>query len=165
LVDENNHLFLGGEANITLQKSKLISTTTTIQHIFYVDDDDDDLEIFRVSLEELYPGVRLTTISHGELLFPVLEANDIPDIILLDINMPQVDGLEFLQMIRSNILLSHIPVVIYSTSKFDKLVQQAANLGANYFVQKGNSLNELNTFIKDLYTMNLGQPLTRSSLQ
>jgi CheY-like chemotaxis protein len=116
-------------------------------------------------LEELCPGVRLTTISHGELLFPALEANDLPDVILLDINMPQVGGLELLQKIRSNILLNHIPVVIYSTSKFDKLVQQAANLGAKYFVQKGKNLHELTTFIKDLCTMNLGQPLTRSSMQ
>jgi len=59
-----------------------------------------------------------------------------PDLILLDINMPKLDGFGVLQVLKSEVDLKAIPVVILSASKNDDDVSRSYNLGANSFIQK-----------------------------
>ncbi len=60
----------------------------------------------------------------------------LPVVILLDLNMPRVDGLTVLRTLKTHVLLRRIPVVILTTSKEDRDVQTAYDLGANSYIVK-----------------------------
>ena len=66
-----------------------------------------------------------------------------PVIVLLDINMPKMDGREALQLIKSDPELRRIPVIIMTTSKADQDVLKSYDLGANSYVTKPVSFDEL----------------------
>jgi CheY-like chemotaxis protein len=71
-----------------------------------------------------------------------------PDLILLDLNMPMMDGFEALSIIKSNSNLQHIPVYILTTSKAEKDKANALKLGASGFYSKGASLKDIQRIAK-----------------
>jgi CheY-like chemotaxis protein len=66
-----------------------------------------------------------------------------PDIILLDMRMPLIDGLEFLETAHANLKTHDIPVVVISSSKQEKEVERCIELGAKAFLNKPLDLKEL----------------------
>lgn len=96
------------------------------------DDDRDDIELFREALEEVHPIVKLDYVRNGSELMKYFEKGpgDLPDIIFLDINMPELSGWECLQRIKNNDRLSRIPVIMYSTSSAGRDQQTAIDRGA-----------------------------------
>lgn len=92
-----------------------------IPGILYIDDDEDDLLIFGESIENLYPGVVVLKALGGEegiALLNLLEQENkpFPNLIILDLNMPRMDGRQTLKAIRSREQWAGIPVVIFTTS-------------------------------------------------
>jgi CheY-like chemotaxis protein len=89
--------------------------------ILYIDDDQDDLMIFGDSIGSLYPGVNVLKAQSGEEGLSILQslersAKPYPALIMLDMNMPRMDGRQTLQHIKNNNNWSDIPVVIFTTS-------------------------------------------------
>ena len=77
------------------------------------------------------------------------EAGD-PSVLLLDIKMPRMDGLEVLQRIRDNDKLKHIPVVILSSSREESDLAHSWNLGVNAYVVKPVDINQFFEAVKTL---------------
>ncbi len=105
--------------------------------ILYVDDDRDDCCLLKESFAQT--GTRFICISSGEEAIKILESldqEDLPSLIILDINMPRWDGRQTLMYLKSVPELAPIPVVILSTSdnKMDKEV--CKRLGAIAYLQK-----------------------------
>ena len=89
--------------------------------ILYIDDDEDDLLIFGESIESLYPGIAVLKAPGGEegiAMLQLLEQDGkpFPHLIILDMNMPRMDGRQTLKAIRSRDEWAGIPVVIFTTS-------------------------------------------------
>ncbi len=89
--------------------------------ILYIDDDQDDLLIFEESVSTLYPDVTLYKAQSTEAGINILnqlelESKPFPSLIMIDMNMPKMNGRETLQHIRSNKKWRHIPVAIFTTS-------------------------------------------------
>lgn len=102
-----------------------------------VDDDEDDKEIFSLALTEANPGVRCVIASDGlEALSLLARDSFVPDYIFLDLNMPLMSGKECLAAIRKQPHLSHVPVIIFSTSSSHADVQDTIALGASSFITK-----------------------------
>lgn len=111
-----------------------------IKHILLIDDDQDDRYFFATALEEVDSNVRLTTASGGAEALEKLEKIT-PDLILLDLVMPGVNGISFLKIFRNQAKFNTVPVVVYTSdlSIFD--VQDLLNLGAKKVLFKANDYN------------------------
>ena len=119
--------------------------------IVLADDDADDRLLMAEAFEENKIPCILKFVEDGVDLLDYLtkkgkydsDGDEIPDLILLDINMPRKDGKEALKEIKENPLLKHIPVVIFSTSKSPEDVTITYKLGANSFIVKPSSFEGL----------------------
>nr|WP_295873542.1 response regulator [uncultured Chitinophaga sp.] len=118
--------------------------------VLLIDDDIDDRMIFGDVLKELVPDIIYNEAINGEDALAKLEAGLVPDLIFLDLNMPRVDGKQFLAELRQIAHLRHIPVIIYTTSSHESDKKETRALGASYFITKPNSLHELNQLLKGI---------------
>jgi signal transduction histidine kinase len=116
-----------------------------LANILLVDDSEADRELTRILLIE-QGGVRcnLMTACDAVEAMSALTAHDTQvDLVLLDINMPGTDGFELLKSIRGEAALRDLPVVMCTTSGYDKDVDQARALGASGYLQKPIDLPQL----------------------
>ncbi|MDO6601722.1 response regulator [Arenibacter palladensis] len=117
-------------------------------NIFLADDDQDDRELFMDALSELPIETSVKQFQNGvDLMAELYSGNPKPDTIFLDLRMPLMDGFECLTDIRSIPELSEIQVIIYSTSYNEKEVEQLKESGANLYIKKPNSYNQLKTVL------------------
>lgn len=111
--------------------------------ILYVDDDPEDIEIFHDAVRAVDPTIRYDTAVTGtEALKYLQEQPCLPDYVILDINMPGMDGKHCLHEIRKDPRLSSLTVIVYSTNSFPRDVREIESLNAT-FVKKANSFNAL----------------------
>jgi CheY-like chemotaxis protein len=117
-------------------------------NIFLADDDQDDRELFMDALSELPIETSVKQFQNGvDLMAELYSSNPKPDTIFLDLRMPLMDGFECLTDIRSIPELSEIQIIIYSTSYNENEVEQLKESGANLYIKKPNSYNQLKTVL------------------
>lgn len=106
---------------------------THSKHVLIVEDDELLLNMYRVVFEQHH--YQVTTAADGQAALNVLQQT-VPDVILLDVVMPKVGGLELLKTLKANDKLHNVPVVV-TTSLTDTAVGAAAmTAGASKFIQK-----------------------------
>ena len=104
---------------------------------FLIDDDQDDQEIFLSVLHGFTPAIHCETADNGkEGLHKLLTGEVNPDIIFLDLNMPLMNGKQFLEARQDHEKIKHIPVIILSTSSDHKTILEARQWGAKHFITK-----------------------------
>ncbi|MBC8154940.1 MAG: response regulator [Bacteroidetes bacterium] len=117
--------------------------------VYMADDDADDRYIMHKALREAAPSVTLIEAENGDDLLLMLDARSREPasapvhLILLDMNMPKVNGLETLTAIRSNPALRHIPAVMMSTSAEPAQVAVAYQHGINGYIQKPTTYSHM----------------------
>lgn len=109
-----------------------------------IDDDVDDHEVFSMALDEVSSSTQLLKALSADEAFTILRKDGtLPDVIFLDLNMPKVDGYEFLVKIKREIKFKSVPVIIYSTSNQEIEIQKTQKLGASAFLSKTANFSEL----------------------
>ncbi len=112
--------------------------------ILLVDDDLDDRELFNEAVKEIDRSIELTFAMNGESALKLLNQNETPpDYIFLDLNMPKMDGKQFLKLLKTNGRFQPVPVIIYSTSKLDVDIEETKRSGAIHFITKPISFSIL----------------------
>ncbi|NRT14867.1 CheY-like chemotaxis protein [Flavobacterium sp. 28A] len=116
--------------------------------IFYADDDEDDLMFFNDAVEQISQAINtpinLDTFKNGINLIENIKKNDVKNsMLLLDINMPFKSGFDLLEEIRQDPELNHFPIVMYSTSSEEYIINKCQNLGANHYVIKPADFTDL----------------------
>src|SRR5687768_10858367 len=111
--------------------------------VLLVEDDPGDVQLTREAFEEHKVRNRLTVVVDGVDALAYLRRDPEvypdavrPDLILLDLNLPRVDGREVLQEIKADPELRRIPVVVLTTSQADEDIVRSYNLHANAYVTK-----------------------------
>ena len=140
----------------------------TAKNIFLTDDDTDDCMLFSEALQELYSEkeAKLTISNDGVKLMETLEKTvpPPPEVIFLDLNMPRKNGFECLQEIRKTPKLKGIPVVIFSTSSNNDIVEKSYQHGANYYICKPQSYTLLKKTIEYVLSFD-GEKLRKQPLR
>ena len=96
-------------------------------------------------------GYDITTAVNSVEAFKFLDAGGKPDLILLDLLLPEVDGFMILEKIRQNKDMLTVPVIVFSNLSEDKDVTRAQKLGISEFMVKSNfTLDELTKKVRDL---------------
>ena len=123
-----------------------------IRHICMVDDDPDDYYLFTLALKEVNASIQITWFKNGKALLTNLYSNNgtLPDLILLDMNMPGINGLECLQKIKEDSRFKLTPVVIFSTASTPAIIKRAYESGAVKYLLKPHSIEGLTTVIKEI---------------
>ena len=112
--------------------------------VFIVDDDDDDRFMLWQAFQKHHPGCLLYTFTNGqELLDYLLDYSDRPDLIILDLNMPVMDGFTTLKRLKLNSQLRTIPTVILSSSFETNGNLRIDEVGADNLLVKPTSYREL----------------------
>jgi CheY-like chemotaxis protein len=124
-----------------------------IKSILLVDDDRDDQYFFYKALEEADASVELTAASDGADAFEKLKTFQ-PDIILLDLVMPVMNGVTFLNLIKSQNKLKHIPVFVYTTDLSIFREKEVLALGAEDILIKPTDFTATVAIIRDLLQRN-----------
>jgi CheY-like chemotaxis protein len=124
--------------------------------ILIVDDDEEDVQLTKECLADNKHPVDVNEVEDGQYLMDLLRNREqqgttqLPQLILLDINMPRKDGLQALKEIKEDVDLCKIPVVMFTTSIAPKDIERAYALGANCYVTKPQSVKEWCKVVEDL---------------
>ena len=125
--------------------------------ILLVDDDPADQKLIKASIKKQKITNDLYIASNAEEALVLLHpgknhsrATTLPDLILLDLNMPGMGGREFLNQVKTDDGLKHIPVIVLTSSSAEKDVVDSYRLQAAGFVRKPATLNEFEQIIGEI---------------
>jgi len=126
-------------------------------NVLIVDDDEDDRDLFCIAVHELEPKINCILARNGEEALQGLRLEKFPkpDLIFLDLNMPRLNGFQFLRELKQDIQLKGIPIVIYTASKHQEDLDETKELGAEHFFAKPNSFMELCQIVRDVFAKEL----------
>jgi CheY-like chemotaxis protein len=111
--------------------------TQTADYVLLVDDDEDDCFLTQMALKREVPQYQVETLPNGAaLVYALDQAQVLPRLVLLDLNMPIMNGLEALEQIRQDERYADLPVVILTTSDQAIDKQRADELRADGFITK-----------------------------
>jgi two-component system response regulator len=116
--------------------------------VFLAEDNDDDIFVILKAINQTGVMVETEVVEHGEALLAALQrccelGETLPNIVLLDINMPRLDGFQAIRTIKSDPKLCHIPVLFLTTTSRKEDVQRAFESGASSFFSKPAEFEEL----------------------
>jgi CheY-like chemotaxis protein len=137
--------------------------------ILLVEDNPDDVELTRLAFEEANVANRMVVARDGAEALDYLFArgqyagrdpNELPSIVLLDLNLPKLDGREVLQAIRAEPATRELPVVVLTTSAEPFDVEASYALGVNSYIQKPVDFEQFVWAVRQvgLYWLVLNQP-------
>src|SRR5271166_5522637 len=131
---------------------------STLGRILLVEDDPKDVELTLTALEEYNLANEVIVARDGAEALDYLycrgnfmrRSGDNPAVLLLDLKLPKIDGLEVLQQIKSDDSLKLIPVVVLTSSREEKDMVASYRLGVNAYVVKPVDFHEFVNAIKEL---------------
>jgi len=122
--------------------------------VLLVDDDTDDRQIFEQILQEIDPLIRLDSAGDGLEMIDHLEGcpdQDLPDLIILDQNMPRMTGKESLVFLKQSSRYRLIPVILYSTYQVKDFFRECREQGALDVVSKPDTMQSYRDMIHHFF--------------
>ncbi len=122
----------------------------TTKKIILVEDNIADMELTKLAFRKLELPLEVIHVFDGYELIDLLENSNLEDValILLDLNMPKLGGLEVLKIMDENEELCKLPVIVFSTSSNEEDVYACYEFGANAYVNKPIDINEFHKTIE-----------------
>lgn len=136
-----------------------MDATQEARIILLVEDDPGDQELTRRALAGCEGRIRLQVVSDGEEALDYLYRRHAyadaqrfpsPDLILLDLNLIRLNGMQILEKVRNDIRLQHIPVIILTTSQQERDVTRAYNSGACSYIIKPSGIEPFTRILRTI---------------
>jgi CheY-like chemotaxis protein len=130
------------------------TTTAPVPMLLHVEDEDGAAFLFRSAVREAGLAAIVFRVSNGEEALAFLRRAgpysnaERPQLMVLDLNLPKIDGLSVLSRIRNDESLSTIPVIVISTSSRQSDKERAFSLGAKHYIVKPDSFEKLTEQVK-----------------
>ena len=127
--------------------------------LLYVEDEDAAVFLFETTLRDLDYNVKFHRVADGEAAIAFLKKTGTytqaptPDLILLDLNLPKVSGMQVLAAVQADEGLRSIPVVIFTSSSLSSDRRRSLALGARHYITKPSSLDGFIEAVKDTCSM------------
>jgi CheY-like chemotaxis protein len=129
----------------------------SVHRLLVVEDDPDHVLLLRRAIRPLSDHIELQVSPDGPAALDRLASGDgFPDLILLDINMPRLNGLEVLSAIKGNPALAHIPTVMLTTSAREEDRAASLERGADEFFTKPVNFRRFSEALLDLLNRYFG---------
>ncbi|GJL62018.1 MAG: hypothetical protein NPIRA04_06720 [Nitrospirales bacterium] len=118
------------------------------RHILIIDDDADDILILEECLTRTSLNFHISAIHTGSETIPYLhdlshgKQKNKPDLIILDLHLPDIDGVELIHAIRRNLALCMIPIIVYSGSDDQRRLHACYAAGVNCCLKKPSNIDE-----------------------
>lgn len=123
-------------------------------HIFIADDDPDDILFLKEAFKEISKNIKITSAKNGQELLKFVQLV-IPNLIVLDINMPCMDGLDCLEELRRSKRLDHVPIIMYSTGIREEHIDRSYALGASRYIKKPTYVSSITQQMSTLVSLNM----------
>lgn len=142
---------------------------TTRYNLLLIEDDSPAIDLARCAVVESFPEIDLTVVGGGDAVLAWMNGcagnTRMPDIILLDLNFPKLDGLAVLRKLRIQANTRNIPIVAYSAEHTQDDVLMSYQVGANSFVPKPADLEQFKELFRErlAYWMQLHETITVSA--
>ena len=124
-----------------------------MRRLLLVDDDEEEFELFLSAAKEVVKDMDVIHADGCNDILLILHEKK-PDIVFLDINMPTVDGIHCLKMIRGSKEYKNLPVIMYSTSSNKLSIQECFDHKANLYVVKSYSYQGLLNVLTEVLSIN-----------
>ena len=128
-----------------------------INSVILADDDIDDIDIFKEAISTIDGNIKLEIVKNGKELMSLL-SHMLPDLLFIDLEMPQKNGLECLVEIRGNEKLKDIPTIVFSSTTRQSNIQTAYEMGGHLFLVKSPVYSELINAIKAVVLLDWSNP-------
>ena len=127
-----------------------MSTDTPKAMILLIEDNPADQEMTRRALAKANPDVTLEVVDDGEQALDFLLRRDVyaadetpvPQLVLLDLNLPKLSGKEIIRSVRGHDQLKHMPLIVLTTSPAEEDILESYRLGCNSYLTKPNRFDE-----------------------
>ncbi len=125
-------------------------------HILVIEDNLDDAHLLEFAFKKQKFNTNLHFVSNGNRAVDFLnhrgefQNTPTPSLIILDLNLPQMDGIEILDEVKKNSRIETIPIIVFTSSEANKDILASYNFHANAFITKPTQLNELVFVVKVL---------------
>ncbi len=135
--------------------------------VLYAEDEEDDALLLKLAFEKVGLTQALLVVDDGEAAIEYLSGTGqfadrsqfpLPSLVLLDLNIPRVSGLQVLQWIRERPQFSSLPVVIYTSSEQPRDITEARQLGANDYIVKPSLMKNICDRVREVKARWLQQP-------
>lgn len=119
--------------------------------VFVADDDEDDRFLMKIAFDVHCPEAKVEFAIDGlDLMSALDESPSNPCLIILDLNMPRLNGLDSLQLLRASEKYEKTPIIVLSTSDSEEDIQAAHMFGANEYVVKPINMKALGDLVNKL---------------
>lgn len=140
----------GGPVLVTHDTRRTMELKTTYS-VFVADDDDDDRLLMKVAFDRQCPEANIRFAIDGLSLLDALSSSpERPCLIILDLNMPRLNGIESLEILRANPIYMHTPIIVFSMSDNEDDKYEAYEKGANEYIVKPVDMDALAELINKL---------------
>lgn len=123
-----------------------------VMDIFLAEDNNDDIFLIKLALDEYFTNNGLLIANNGKTAIKmfnelITQNKKLPDLVILDINLPMINGLEVLKEIKSKDLTKSIPTVVFTSSDSTTDMSYSYQNGADLYIKKPNNINDFKKII------------------
>jgi CheY-like chemotaxis protein len=121
--------------------------------ILLIEDDSDDIELLKDAFVQNGITCNIDVVTEGDKAIPWLEAHTLPDVIVMDFNLPKLHGREILLQVKRSPNFNEIPLMVLTTSASADDMRYAFSMGADKFITKPNTMQGFATTVEAIVSL------------